>query len=105
MNNDMKVIGVFACKGMNVACIDTDSCVIIGSKEKMEEYLKESEELELSIKKTKYGEIKKGLEMKAAYSFDEESYKRFYPLGKADGMQLKEWEEVVGKEKGFITLR
>ena len=37
------------------------------------------------IKKTQFGEILKGLELGAAYIFDEGAYNRFHPLAKMAG--------------------
>jgi len=104
----MKVIGFFAHQGMRAACIDGDSCLIVGSIERMEEYLKEqgADKNKFSIKKTRYGEIKRGIELGAAYSFDEEAYSRFYPIGKAEGLDLKEWDKnEANKGKKYVTIR
>jgi hypothetical protein len=40
------------------------------------------------IKKTRFGEILKGLELGAAYAFDEESYIRFHPHAKKAGVPI-----------------
>lgn len=109
MNNRMKVIGVFAHQGMNAVCIEGNSCLIAGSQEKMEEYFKlhgVENKHDINIKKTRYGEIKQGMELGGSYSFDEESYERFYKYGKMDKLKLKEWDkEEANKGKKYITLR
>lgn len=107
MNNEMKVIGVFAHKGMRAICIEEDSCLIAGSQEKMEEYIKaQGMENIFQIKKTRYGEIKRGMNMGASYSFDEESYERFYKYGKMEGLEINEWnKEEAGKGKKYMTIR
>ncbi len=38
--------------------------------------------------KTRFGEILKGLELGAAYAFDEEAYNRFHPLAKKAGLPM-----------------
>ncbi|WP_207678899.1 hypothetical protein [Desulfonema magnum] len=40
-----------------------------------------------AIKRTRFGEIKKGLGLGAAYCFDEESYGRFYPSAQKAGIK------------------
>ena len=78
-DDDTRVVGYFAyTPPMNAVC-DGDACVIAGSESAMKEYLESmtSGSLERSrIKKTRFGEILKGLQLGAAYAFDEESYNR-----------------------------
>jgi len=40
------------------------------------------------IKKTRFGEILKGLDLGAAYAFDEEAYSRFDPLAERAGLPM-----------------
>jgi hypothetical protein len=42
----------------------------------------------LTIKKTRFGEIMRGLRLGAAYCFDEEAYNRFFPLARMEGLNL-----------------
>ncbi len=90
-DDDTRVVGYFAyTPPMNAVC-DGDACVIAGSESAMKEYLEsmKSGSLERSrIKKTRFGEILKGLQLGAAYAFDEESYNRFYPLAKKAGVPI-----------------
>ena len=86
--SDHKVIGYFAYEpGGKVVC-DGDSCVIAGSDEKMKSYIAEfgKSAKTVTIKKTRFGEIKRGMELGGAYSFDEESYSRFHPLARKAGI-------------------
>jgi len=87
--SDHKVIGYFAYhRGGEVIC-DGDSCVIAGSEEKMKAYIAASAgeiTKKPTIKKTRFGEIKRGMELGGAYSFDEESYSRFHPVARKAGI-------------------
>ena len=86
-----KVIGYFAhTSGMNVFC-DGDACIIAGSEHAMKEYINHNSSLKASsytIKKTRFGEIMQGINLGAAYCFDEETYNRFYPLAQKEGMNV-----------------
>jgi hypothetical protein len=85
-----KVVGYFAFSPpRNVVCTDGAACMIASSKRSMEEYLSELGAGEsITIKKTRFGEILQGLQLGAAYAFDESSYKIFYPLAKAERLAV-----------------
>ncbi len=87
-----KVIGYFAYfPNSNVFC-DEDACIIAGSKSKIQSYLQDNKSpLAPLIKKTTFGEIMHGLDMKAPYAFDEEAYERFLPLARQEGFPIEEW--------------
>lgn len=99
-----KVIGFIAQKSgtVNLIC-DGDSAIVAGSEKKMREYIEsagnESSRLSYEIKKARYGHILKCLQLGAAYSFDEESYGRFYPLAKDENKKLIEF----GKDSNEVT--
>jgi hypothetical protein len=57
-----------------------------------------------TIRKTRFGEIMRGLSLGAAYAFDEESYRRFLPLGRAAGLALAAADFSRRKER-FFTVR
>ncbi len=84
-DDDTRVIGYFAyTPPMYVVC-DGDACIIAGSEAGMKRYIEAMVSGSLKgtrIKKTRFGEILKGLELGAAYAFDEEAYNRFHPLAK-----------------------
>lgn len=89
-----KIIGYFAFHPgtMNVFC-DGDACVIANSEKALENYILKMGKGKITgyrIKKTRYGEILKGLQMGAAYAFDEKAYSVFYPLAKADSLKMFE---------------
>lgn len=103
-----KVIGFFAYKTKLELVCEGQSLIITGSKEKMEEYLKShgfEKTSSFTIKKTKFGEILEGLKRGAEYSFDSESYSRFYPLGLGENLELIKFEESNEEGKGFLNIK
>jgi len=103
-SKESKVIGFIAQKTgtVNLLC-EGDSAIVAVSERKMREYI-ESIENKLGksayeIKKARYGHILKCLRLGAAYSFDEESYSRFFPLTKDEGKKLVEF----GKDANEVT--
>ena len=86
-----KPVGFFAfLPGGNVVC-DGDSCIVAGSMKKMKKLLSEFGNYDINnvvIKKTRFKEIRTGIELGAAYSFDEESYSRFWPRAKKAGIDV-----------------
>jgi len=76
--SDHRVIGFFAhFPGGEVIC---DACIIAGSETKMRDCVSRmSLKGGPTIRKTRFGEIRKGIGLGAAYCFDEEAYSRFQP--------------------------
>lgn len=101
---ESKVIGYIAQRTgtVNLVC-EGDSAVVAGSEKIMREYIKsmESETAHSSyeIKKARYGHILKCLKLGASYSFDEESYNRFYPLAKDENKKVV----AFGKDANEVT--
>ncbi len=89
-----KIIGYFAYRpGTMYAFCDGDACIIAGSKEALKTYilrLAGGKITDYHIKKTRYGEILKGLQLGATYAFDKKAYDVFYPIVKADGQKVFE---------------
>lgn len=88
---DGKVIGHLAYITKTHLICDGDSCIISGSREKMKERLRRTNPQvmnSVTITKARFGDIKRGLQCGAAYSFDEESYGRFYPLADKAGIKV-----------------
>lgn len=56
-----------------------------------------------AIKKTRFGEILRGLQLSAAYAFDQQSYGRFYPLTLKKGLPVAEGD--FKKQKVFGSSR
>ena len=89
--NDSKVIGYFAYLSPSEVACDGDACLIIGSDVDLKIFISEigfDKEASPTIKKTRFGEIMRGMRLGAAYSFDEIAYNRFYPLAKREGLEL-----------------
>ncbi|TYT74384.1 hypothetical protein [Desulfobotulus mexicanus] len=109
-DRNRKVIGYFAfASPTEVVCTD-NACVISGSVGTMKAFLKEFDPEGLqkhTIKKTLFGEILNGLKLGAAYAFDEESYKKFYPLARQEGLNVAEanFEEMKSKNFRFFTVQ
>ncbi len=108
---DTKVIGFFAyASPSEVVCTDGAACVITGSQKSMEAYLKELDPQNIrkhTIKKTRFGEILQGMQLGAAYAFDEDAYKRFYPLAREVGLDVQPADFKRKKLEGlrFFTVQ
>ena len=111
LDRDTKVIGYFAYLSPGqVVCTDADACVVSGSSSAMERYFAELDPRsarKATVKKTRFGEIARGLELGAAYGFDQESYARFYPLAVEVGIPVAPANfEAPGHEgRRFLTVR
>ena len=56
-----------------------------------------------TIRKTRFGEIMRGLSLGAAYAFDVESYGRFLPLGREVGLALSDADFSRRKQRFFTV--
>ena len=84
--------------------------MIAGSNKTMSDYIDEVDPTGRkgrTIKKTRFGEILRGLKLGAAYAFDEESYGRFYPLARQEGLPVEEadFEKQSSKNFRFFTVQ
>ena len=107
---DSKVIGYFAFSSPTEVVCDGDACVISGSEQSMRNYITSTSSGSsqgTTIRKTRFGEITKGMKMGAPYAFDEQSYNRFYPLANKIGLNLKEEDFSRETETGyhFVVIR
>lgn len=61
----------------------------------------------VTIKRTRFGEILRGLQLGGGYAFDEPSYSRFYPLAIAAGLPVEKADFTQGQKdgQGFFTVR
>ena len=111
LDRDTRVIGYFACLSPgHVVCTDVDACVVSGSRRAMEEYLSGIHPRgahKATVRKTRFGEIVRGLELGAAYGFDQESYARFYPLALDAGIPVAPADFEAQRHEGarFFTVR
>ena len=107
MDRDATIIGYFgATKRGDVVC-DGPACIIAGSYKTMKEYLAISKTPgKAKVIKTRFGEILSGIKMGGAYSFDEESYGRFLPLARQEGMGFEDFDFTPDKpgEIKFVTI-
>lgn len=88
---DSKVIGYFAYASLSEVVCDGDACIIAGSDADLRKYLSamtSGKPINHTLKKTRFGEIMRGIRLGAAYAFDEVAYNRFYPLAKREGLDL-----------------
>jgi len=107
---DSKVIGYFSYSSPTEIVCTGNACVIAGSNKSMRSYLDEIDptgQKERTIKKTRFGEILRGLKLGAAYAFDEESYGRFYPLARQEGLPVEEadFEKLRPEKLRFFTVQ
>jgi len=104
-----KVIGYFGYVSPTNAVCDGDACVISGSEETLRKYLKVANWTDIDkiiIKKTRFGEVLRGLLLGGPYSFDEEAYQRFYPLAKKAGLDIPIADfRGENNEIKFVTIR
>ena len=94
-DKESKVMGFVAQRKGTISLLcDGDSAVVAGSEKKIRDYISTSvghSDSDYEIKKARYGHILQCLKIGAAYSFDEESYDRFYPLAIQEGNKLEYW--------------
>ncbi len=110
-----KVIGYFAYESPTMLVCTGAACVIAGSRRAMTQYILEidpKQRTRRTIKKTTFAEIKRGLELGAAYAFDKAAYKRFYPLARRAGLGVMaadeaefEKQEAAGERFLIIQLQ
>lgn len=89
--DDAKVIGHFAYISQSEVVCDGDACVVAGSEADLTAYLvslTSGQPMGHTIRKTRFGEIMRGMRLGAAYAFDETAYNRFYPLARRQGLSL-----------------
>jgi len=107
--DDAKVIGCFAFTSPTEVVCDGDACVIAGSEADLRAYVLElgpAGEINHTLKKTRFGEIMRGMSLGASYAFDEVAYNRFYPLARREGLDLgPEDFSATGPGKGVHLVR
>ena len=99
-----KVIGYFAYASATEVVCTGEACVISASEQVMKDYVKEIDpggRKRRTIRKTRFGEILRGLHLGAAYAFDEASYKTFFPLARQEGLDVAEADFQEKKTEGF----
>jgi hypothetical protein len=107
--DDAKVIGYFAYTSPTDVVCDGDACVIAGSDVDLRTYISElgaAGGTNHTLKKTRFGEIMRGMSLGASYAFDEAAYNRFYPLAQREGLDFgPEDFSATGPGKGVHLVR
>lgn len=99
MSSLRALIGYIAQASRYEVVCDGDACIVIGSKPKLKAYLasnmfpkKHRDDVtrsgDYALKKAWFDDILAGLQMGAAYAFDEEAYHHFYPLAQRAGLKV-----------------
>ncbi len=109
-DRNSKVIGYFAFASPTQVVCTGEACVIASSEESMREYLRERDPSMVqlyTVRKTRFGEILQGMCLGAAYAFDAESYSRFYPLARQQGLPVAEADFDAARARGdrFFTVQ
>ena len=107
-----KVIGYIAYVTKLQLICEGDSCIVIvaGSWKKMISYreiARPGESKKVTITKARFGDIKRAIELGAAYSFDREAYERFHPLARKSGIDVGPADFDAAESEGiqFVTVR
>ena len=105
-DEETKVLGFIAVVpgSINVLC-DGDSCIVMGSEKSMKQYIEMSATtnpgIGYRITKARYGHVLKAMKMGGVYSFDRESFSRFCPLAREDGIDVVDFTpKDQGRQKG-----
>ena len=101
-----KVIGCFSYSRDGDVFCDGDACVIADTEEKIKDYLKalpSGNSMDI-IKKTRFGEIVKGLRLGGVYAFDQGAYFRFFDLAKINGLNDLPEKESFSKNDPAVGM-
>lgn len=109
MDRDTTIIGYFAASKRGDVVCEGPACIIAGSYKTMKEYLTKSKTKppgKVKIIKTRFAEVLSGMRLGGAYSFDEESYCRFLPLAREEGMEFEDLDFTPDKpgDIKFVTI-
>ena len=109
-DRDFKVIGYYALAGRNDIVCSGIGCFIAGSEVSMREFVEKSDPgvaRDISIHKSRFGEIVAGLQRGAPYSFEEASFARFYPLATEIRLPIPklDFAEAQARGQNILTVR
>jgi len=88
--DDKKVIGYIAKYSISEVLFVGEACLIMGSEKQFQDHISKNvpeHKTKLSLKKIRSADIILGINNGEKIILDEESYKRFRPLGKKIGLQ------------------
>ncbi len=89
--NDKKVIGYIASYSRTEVLFVGDACLIMGSEKQLLDHISRyapEHATKLSLKKIRFGDIVHIINNGEKFLLDEESFGRFFPLGKQIGFEL-----------------
>ena len=105
---DTKVVGYFAFGQSSQVFRHENACVVAGTLDDMERYLTllpPDAMAAMQIKKLRFGDIRSGLDKGGTYTFDEQAYRRFYPLASRAGIDVVAPSFVPGEEGAWQFLK
>ena len=89
--NDKKVIGYIASFSRTDVLFVGDACLVMGSMKKLQHHISKNvpeQKSKANFNKIRFGDILRAINHGDKIVFDEESFNRFYPLGKQIGFEL-----------------
>ena len=104
LDDNTRVIGFFAFLPPRDVFRHGDACVVAGSEEAMQRYLEFMPPQtigKMQISKSRFGDVREGMEGGGAYAFDQEAYERFYPLAQKAGIEVQP-EEFPASDKNEL---
>lgn len=103
--NDKKVIGYIASYSRTEVLFVGDACLVMGSEKKLQHHISKNvleQKAITTLKKIRFGDIIRSMSHGEKIVFDEESYNRFYPLGKQIGLQIEVPSSNTNEKSGSI---
>ena len=103
--NDKKVIGYIASYSRTEVLFVGDACLVMGSEKKLQHHISKNvleQKAITTLKKIRFGDIIRSMSHGEKIVFDEESYYRFYPLGKQIGLQIEVPSSNTNEKSGSI---
>ena len=94
-------IGYLAHNNVAPLC-DGDSCVIIGSRGRMKRHAERSGLSPVTIQAADFASIADGLRRGGAYSFDEQAFRRFFPLAQVAGFPIADQDFSIAPPPGVL---
>ena len=109
-DDNTRVIGFFAFLPPRDVFRHGDACVVAGSEEAMKRYLKfmpPETVARMRITKSRFGDVKQGMEGGGTFAFDQAAYERFYPLAQRSGIdvQAEEFPSSDENELHFVKVK
>lgn len=103
MSKNQKVIGYIASFSRTEVLFIGDACLVMGSERKLHNRISRKipeKKSKAILKKIRFGDILRAIDHGEKIVFDEESFNRFYPLGKQIGFELDDSSLNLTKNSG-----